>query len=87
MSDRRPLSLEDSARLAAMAMTADQRKKLIYTLRCIERDPELGKPYTAGSDVSGRIVVVPGDNAIPGMNIGYRVLPDEIIVVHIIAGP
>jgi hypothetical protein len=87
VSDRLPLSLEDAARVAAIVMSAEQRAKLLYTLRCIERDPELGKPYTVGSDVSGRIVVVPGDEAVPGMNIGYRVLPGEIIVVHIIAGP
>jgi len=87
VSDRLPLSLEDSARLAAIAMTAEQRKKLLYTLRCIELDPELGKPYTVGDDVSGRVVVVPGDEAVPGMTVGYRILPDEIVVVHIIAGP
>jgi hypothetical protein len=87
VSDRLPLSLEDAARVAAIVMTVEQRAKLLYTLRCIERDPELGKPYTVGRDVSGRIVVVPGDEAVPGMNIGYRILPDEIIVVHIIAGP
>jgi hypothetical protein len=87
VSDLLPLSLEDSARVSAIAMSPEQRKKLLYTLRCLQRDPEIGLPYTGGDDVSGRVVVVPGDDAVPGMNIVYRILEDEIIVVHILAGP
>lgn len=87
MSDLLAISLEDSARVSAIAMTPEQRKKLIYTLQCLQRDPEIGLPYKAGGNVSGRVVVVPGDDAVPGMNIVYRILDAEIIVVHILAGP
>ena len=87
MSDLPAISLEDSARVSAIAMSPDQRKKLLHTLRCLQRDPEIGMPYTAGDDMSGRVVVVPGDDAVPGMNIAYRILEAEIIVVHILAGP
>lgn len=87
MSDLPGLSLEDSARVAAIAMSPEQRGKLLYMIRCLRRDPEIGLPYTGGGDVSGRVVVVPGDDAVPGMNIIYRVLEEEIIIVHILVGP
>lgn len=87
MSDRLPIYLEESARVVAIALLPEQRGRLLYTLRCIQRDPELGLPYTVGSDVSGRIVVVPGDSAVPGMTVGYRIRDTEIRVVHILAGP
>lgn len=87
MPDGLPVLLADSARIAAAVLTDEQRKKLIYTIRCIQRDPELGKPYTLGDDVSGRVVVVPGDAAVPGMTLSYRIGATEIRIVHIVAGP
>lgn len=87
MSDLVDIFLDDSARVAAIALSPEQRKKLLYTLRCLQRDPEIGKPYTAGDDVSGRVVVIPGDEAVPGMTLSYRIGEKEIRVVNILAGP
>lgn len=87
MSDLLPIFLDDAARVAAIAMTADQRKKLLYTLRCIQRDTGLGILYTAEGEATGRIIVVPGDDAVPGMTIAFRVGDTQVRVVNILAGP
>lgn len=87
MSDLPDIFLDDSARVAAIAMTPEQRKKLLYTLRCLRRDPEIGLPYTGGDDVSGRVVVVPGDDAVPGMTLSYRIGDEQIRIVNILVGP
>lgn len=87
MSDLLDVFLDDSARVAAIAMTSGQRKKLLFSLRSLQRDPEIGKPYTAGDDVSGRIIVVPGDDAVPGMTLTYRIGEEQIRVVNILVGP
>jgi hypothetical protein len=87
VSDQLPVFLADSARVAAAALTAEQRTKLVFAIRCIQRDSELGLPYTVAGDVSGRTVVVPGDDAVPGMTLGYRIDGTQIRIVHIVAGP
>lgn len=87
MSDLPDVYLDDSARTVAVTLTPDQRRNLLHTLRRIQRDPEIGRPYTPGGDLSGRLVVAPGDRAVPGMTIVHRILDTEIRVVHILAGP
>lgn len=68
-------------------MTPEQRTKLKYALQCLRRDPEIGRPYTPGDDVSGRIIVAPGDDAVPGMTLSYRIGEEQIRVVNILVGP
>lgn len=46
MSDLPDVYLDDSARTVAVTLTPDQRRKLLHTLRSIQRDPEIGRPYT-----------------------------------------
>ncbi|MCX4750945.1 hypothetical protein OG455_41425 [Kitasatospora sp. NBC_01287] len=87
MSDLPDIFLDDAARVAAIAMTPEQRKKLLHTLRSLQRDSEIGLPYTAGDDLSGRIIVVPGDDAVPGMTLSYRIGEEQIRVVNILVGP
>ncbi|MEV6977408.1 hypothetical protein [Kitasatospora sp. NPDC093806] len=87
MSDLLPVFLDDTVRPAVAGLTADQRRRFLHTLRSVRRDPELGLPYTPGDDVSGRVVTVPGDDATPGMTLGYRVGEDEIRIVLLLAGP
>ncbi|MDH6578007.1 hypothetical protein [Kitasatospora sp. MAP5-34] len=87
MSDLLDIFFDDAARLAVVGLTPEQRKRLLHTLRSIQRDPELGRPYTVGDDVSGRVVTIPGDEAVPGMTLGYRVGEAEIRIVLMLAGP
>ncbi|WP_328954757.1 hypothetical protein [Kitasatospora purpeofusca] len=87
MSDLLPVFLDDAVRPAVAGLTGDQRRRFLDALRSVRRDPELGLPYTTGDDVSGRIVVVPGDEATPGMTLGYRVGEDELRIVLLLVGP
>ncbi|GAA1402969.1 hypothetical protein GCM10009639_47050 [Kitasatospora putterlickiae] len=87
MSDLMPVFLDDAVRPAAAGLATDQRRRFLHTLLSIRRDPELGRPYTSGSDVSGRVVTVPGDDAAPGMTLGYRVGDGEIRIVLLLVGP
>ncbi|MER5353234.1 hypothetical protein ABT093_23230 [Kitasatospora sp. NPDC002551] len=87
MSDLRPLFLDDAVRPAVAGLTTDQRRRFLHTLRSIRRDPEPGLPYTPGDDVSGRVVTIPGDDAVPGMTLGYRVNAQEIRIVLVLVGP
>ncbi|WP_327066853.1 hypothetical protein [Kitasatospora sp. NBC_01302] len=87
MADLPSVFLSDAARVAVIGMPAEQRRKLVHTLRSLQRDPEIGLPHPLGGDMSGRVVVVPGDEAVPGMTLIYRIRAEEIRVVHILAGP